>query len=133
MKRFLAATVLSCMAGFAAPATAQDAFHGEWQQVASNAGECPSCRITIRQTGTSLQIIANNDWTAIAEADGHDTAGGAGFWKRGTRKTYSGKTFDIQFRRNAEDELLMRMRIEPIRGKSRTINGLFKRIERLKI
>ena len=121
------------MAGFAAPATAQDTFHGEWQQVASNAGECPSCRITIRQTGTSLQIIANNDWTAIAEADGHDTAGGAGFWKRGTRKTYSGKTFDIQFRRNAEDELLMRMRIEPIRGKSRTINGLFKRIERLKI
>ena len=133
MKRFLAATALFCMAGFAAPAAAQDAFHGEWQQIASNAGECPSCRITIRQTGTSLQVTANNDWTAIAETSRRDTAGGAGFWKRGTRKTYSGKTFDIQFRRNAEDELLMRMKIEPIRGKNRTITGLFKRVERLEI
>ncbi|TAA64939.1 hypothetical protein [Shinella sp. JR1-6] len=133
MKRFLAATALFCMAGFAASAAAQDAFDGEWQQVASNAGECPSCRITIRQTGTSLQIIANNDWTAIAETNGRDAAGGAGFWKRGTRKTYSGKTFDIRIRRNADDNLLMRMKIEPIRGENRTINGLFKRIERLKI
>ena len=104
MGHFLRGIVLLCLAGFAAPATAGDTFHGEWQQIASNAGECPSCRITIRQTGTSLQVTANNDWTAIAETSRRDTAGGAGFWKRGTRKTYSGKTFDIQFRRNAEDE-----------------------------
>lgn len=133
MKRFLAAITLLCMTAFALPAAAEDAFDGEWQQVASNAGECTTCRITIRQTGSSLQIVANNDWTAIAEAGGSKTADGAGFWKRGTRKTYSGKSFDIKLRRNEDDELLMLMRIEPIRGQSRTIKGLFQRIEKLKI
>ena len=133
MRRVLAAIVLLCMAGLAAPAAAEGGFDGEWQQVSSNAGDCPSCRITIRQTGTSLQIVANNDWTAIAETAGPGTADGAGFWKRGTRKTYSGKSFDIKLRRNDEDELLMLMRIEPIRGQSRTIKGVFQRIERLKI
>ncbi|HEV7249007.1 MAG TPA: hypothetical protein VGN93_18695 [Shinella sp.] len=133
MKHFLAAIVLLCTAAIAVPAVAEEAFHGEWQQIASNAGECPTCRITIRQTGTSLEIVANNDWTAIAETGGHETANGAGFWKRGTRKTYAGKTFNIRLRHNGDDELLMRMRIEPIQGRSRTIQGLFKRIERLKI
>ena len=133
MRHFLAATILFCTASLATPALAEDTFNGEWQQIASNAGECPSCRITIRQTGASLQIIANNDWTAIAEAGGAKTAGGAGFWKRGTRKTYSGKSFDIKLRRNDADELIMLMRIEPIRGQSRTIKGVFQRIEQLKI
>lgn len=133
MKRFLAAIVLFCTAGLAAQAAAEDTFHGEWQQIASTAGDCPSCRITIRQTGASLQIIANNDWTAIAETGGAKAAGGAGFWKRGTRKTYAGKSFDIKLRRNDADELIMLMRIEPIRGQSRTIKGVFQRIEQLKI
>jgi len=133
MRHFLAAMILFCTASLATPAAAEDTFHGEWQQIASNAGECPSCRITIRQTGASLQIIANNDWTAIAETGGEKTAGGAGFWKRGTRKTYSGKSFDIKLRRNDADELIMLMRIEPIRGESRTIKGVFQRIEQLKI
>ncbi|AOF89120.1 hypothetical protein [Sinorhizobium sp. RAC02] len=118
MRRFLAAVILLCMAGLAAPAAAEDTFHGEWQQVSSNAGECSTCRVTIRQTGSTLQIIANNDWTAIAETGDSKTAGGAGFWKRGTRKTYAGKSFDIKLRRNDVDELLMLMRIEPARGRS---------------
>lgn len=133
MKHFLAAIILLCTTGFAIPATAEEAFHGEWQQIFSNAGECTTCRITIRQTGSSLKIIANNDWTAITETGGRDSADGAGFWKRGTPKTYSGKTFDIRLRRNEDGELLMTMRIEPVRGKARTIRGVFKRIERLAI
>jgi len=133
MRHFLAAIALLFATGLAAPAVAEEAFDGEWQQISSNAGECPACRVTIRQTGSSLQIIANNDWTAVAETDGGKTADGAGFWKRGTRKTYSGKSFDIRLRRNEDDELLMLMRIEPIRGQSRTIRGVFQRIERLKI
>lgn len=60
-------------------------------------------------------------------------ADGAGFWKRGTRKTYSGKSFDIKLRRNDADELILLMRIEPIRGQSRTIKGVLQRIERLQI
>lgn len=133
MKHFLAAMILFCTASLAMPAAAEETFHGEWQQIASNAGDCPSCRISIRQTGASLQIIANNDWTAIAETGAEKTAGGAGFWKRGTRKTYSGKSFNIKLRRNDANELIMLMRIEPIRGQSRTIKGVFQRIEQLKI
>lgn len=133
MRRFLAAIVLLCMASLAVPAAAEGTFHGEWQQVSSNAGECQTCRVTIRQTGSSLQIIANNGWTAVAETGGDKTAGGAGFWKRGTRKTYAGKSFDIKLRRNDDGELLMLMRIEPTRGQSRTIKGVFQRIEQLKI
>lgn len=133
MRHFLAAITLLCVTGLAAPAVAEDTFHGEWQQVSSNAGECPTCRVTIRQTGSSLQIIANNDWTAVAETGSGQTAGGAGFWKRGTRKTYAGKSFDIKLRRNDDDELLMLMHIEPSHGRSRTIKGVFQRIEQLKI
>ncbi|WP_432344892.1 hypothetical protein WMC41_16530 [Shinella yambaruensis] len=133
MKHFLATVILLYAAGLAKPAMAEDRFHGEWQQIFSNAGACTTCRITILQNGASLEILANNDWIAIAETRDRRTANGAGFWKQGTRKTYAGKAFDIRLWHSGYDELAMTMRIEAARGKSHTIKALFKRIERRKV
>ena len=133
MKRFLTAIILFCITGFAAPAVAEELFHGEWKQIFSNAGACANCRVTIRQNGTSLEILANNDWTAIAEAKDRQTAIGAGLWKHGTRRTYAGRTFDIRLWHTGYDELVMTMRVETAPGKPQTIKALFTRVEQLKI
>lgn len=61
MRRFLAAILAFCMVGFITPAVAEGTFHGEWQQVSSNAGDCATCRLTIHQSGASLWVVANND------------------------------------------------------------------------
>lgn len=133
MRRFLTAIILFCVANFATPAVAEEQFQGKWKQIFSNAGACANCRITIRQSGASLEIFANNDWTAIAEVRDRRTAIGAGLWKHGTRKTYAGRTFDIRLWHTGYDELVMTMKVEAAPGKLQTIKALFKRIEQLRI
>lgn len=41
-----------------------DLYEGVWRQVASNSGDCPKCSITIRRDGSTLEVIANNGWSA---------------------------------------------------------------------
>lgn len=41
-----------------------DLYEGVWRQVKSNAGDCPKCSITIRRDGSTLDVIANNGWSA---------------------------------------------------------------------
>jgi hypothetical protein len=40
-------------------------FNGMWRQIGSNAGQCPSCQITISGSGPELAVQANNDWKAV--------------------------------------------------------------------
>ena len=41
-----------------------DLYEGVWRQVKSNSGDCPKCSITIRRDGSTLEVIANNGWSA---------------------------------------------------------------------
>ncbi|MDZ7937148.1 MAG: hypothetical protein U5M53_02240 [Rhodoferax sp.] len=91
MRRFLAAIILLCMAGLAAPAAAGDTFHGNGSRFPPTRAGAKPAASPFARPARPLQIIANNDWTAVAETGDSKTAGGAGFWKRGTRKTYAGK------------------------------------------
>lgn len=76
--------VASVLVAGMSPAAAQ-AGHwvGEWRQVESSAGQCPSCRITISGMGRVLTVIASNGWTAQVSADvenGLAAAHGEGQW-----------------------------------------------------
>ena len=110
-------------------------FAGEWRQIHSNAGQCPTCRITVRQAGSTVVIEANNDWNAAAEAGDQgnpDLARGAGHWKSGTNKTYAGEIFDLRLVRN-DDNLHLTMRVKPETGSPRTIRAIFQRIRQIGI
>lgn len=65
--RFLvAATVLAFANIQSARAERLDLYEGTWKQVTSNAGECSRCSITINRSGDTLQVVANNGWSATA-------------------------------------------------------------------
>ncbi|MBD9373443.1 hypothetical protein IB238_12515 [Rhizobium sp. ARZ01] len=105
-------------------------FAGEWRQIHSNAGQCPTCRISVQQAGSTLIIDANNGWMATAEAGDQgnpDLARGAGSWRSDTNKTYAGKSFELLLVRNDEN-LHMTMHVRPGTGAARTIRGIFQRI-----
>ncbi|HWW47675.1 MAG TPA: hypothetical protein VNZ94_07550 [Xanthobacteraceae bacterium] len=72
------------LAAGAMPAAAQAGhWSGDWQQIASNAGRCPSCRIAVAGDGRTLTVTANNGWLAqlAAGKDGGLTvASGEGRW-----------------------------------------------------
>ncbi|MDB5644736.1 MAG: hypothetical protein JWQ05_405, partial [Methylobacterium sp.] len=44
----------------AAAAEDIETIFGEWEQIASNAGACPTCRITFETRGKSFTVTANN-------------------------------------------------------------------------
>jgi hypothetical protein len=113
----------------ASPAAAQ-AGHwiGEWRQVESNAGQCPSCRITIFGTGRVLTVIANNGWTAQAMAaveNGLAAARGEGQWNEARVGRLAGLPFAIHLIERG-DRLHMTMRIMRA-GRTSTVRAAFGR------
>lgn len=56
---------------------------GEWQQLTSNAGSCPQCRIAFAGQGQRLKVTASNGWSAdvhITPASTPVRATGDGQW-----------------------------------------------------
>ena len=84
-----------------APATAQAATPGfcrSYVQIASNAGSCSNCRLTMTAEGSRIQVTANNGWTAIVSVDPRapSMASGSGLWKPG-HGAYAGRKFVAHF------------------------------------
>lgn len=52
---------------------------GVWRQTYSDAGECPSCVVTIRPAGDEIEISSNNGWSAMLR-EGPDGSSGRGAW-----------------------------------------------------
>src|ERR1700704_918194 len=75
-----------------------DGVAGAWQQIESNAGACPKCRISIDQHGSSWTVTANNGWeaTLAGESIGSMNATGAGNWKT-LSGAMAGKRFNVDF------------------------------------
>ena len=116
---------------FAGPADAQeDLIEGAWQQIESNAGACPKCRISIAQKGQSLSVVANNGWSAVVSIEGTKDpieATGTGVWVPGKIGTWAGRRFNVVFRL-VDQRLYMSMRVEMEDGSRRLINGVFGRV-----
>lgn len=115
---------------FSRPAGAQHDFvEGDWQQIRSSAGTCPTCRISIAQKGESLSVVANNGWSAIVDIEAARDpvqATGTGAWAPGKTGTIAGKKFNVVFRL-INDRLHMSMRVEMENGSRRLIRAVFGR------
>ncbi|MBB3901149.1 hypothetical protein [Methylobacterium brachythecii] len=122
------AVVLPVLATTADPSHAGDgdALLGEWGQVASNAGACPTCSIAFVRLGGRLSVIANNGWQATLDGAGGTVVSGAGRWQDVGRNWVSNRPFAIGFRLE-RDELQMTMTVDRGTGQSTVVRGAFKR------
>ncbi|WP_147045547.1 hypothetical protein [Methylobacterium gnaphalii] len=100
---------------------------GEWGQVASNAGACPTCSIAFVRMAGRLSVIANNGWQATLDGAGGTNFSGAGRWQEVGRTWVSGRPFAISFRLE-RDELQMTMTVDRGAGQSSVVKGVFKRV-----
>jgi hypothetical protein len=125
---FLAIALVATMS--VARADAQvDQIEGAWQQIASNAGACPKCRISIDRGSSSLIVTANNGWSASVTT-GKDVdlpkASGAGRWGAGLTGAMAGKRFNVEFVLN-DQRLTMSMVVDMDNGSRRMIQAVFGR------
>lgn len=115
----------------AGPVDAQeDVILGAWQQIESNAGACPKCRISIAQKGASLSVVSNNGWSAVVGVEGAKgpiEATGAGEWAPGKIGRTAGRRFNVVFRL-VDQRLYMSMRVEMEHGSRRLIKAVFGRV-----
>jgi hypothetical protein len=113
------------------PAKAQvDQIDGAWQQLESNAGVCPGCRISIDQGNASWAVTANNGWTArlVARPDGDAIrATGIGRWNSGLIGGFAGKSFEVDFVLR-DQRLYMSMLVDMKNGSKRVIRGVYGRV-----
>ena len=113
------------------PARAQvGQIDGAWQQIESNAGRCPGCRISFDQGNASWAVTANNGWTARVRAgpNGDATkATGVGRWNSGLPGAFAGKPFEVDFVMR-DQRLYMSMQVDMKDGSKRTIRGVFGRV-----
>ena len=102
---------------------------GDWQQIESNAGACPTCRISVDGDSSSLTVIANNGWSAniiAAEKNNITGATGSGRWNPRANKSIANKPFNIVFIVKGA-RLYMKMFIDGANGSRQAVKGVFER------
>jgi hypothetical protein len=102
---------------------------GEWRQVESNAGACPTCQISIGGEASSLTVIANNGWSATIVAGEKNSvigATGSGRWNSRANKSIANKPFNIVFIVRGM-RLYMTMFIDGANGSRQAVKGVFER------
>ena len=131
MRCFLTYTLAIALAvsQLATRASAQaDPLLGVWLQIESNAGNCPTCRISIDQTTSALTVTANNGWSATVVANRQDdliAATGNGRWSSRS-KPLAGRAFSVDFVVR-DDRLYMTMLVDSGTGTRRIVKGVFGR------
>jgi hypothetical protein len=131
VRRFLTYTLAIALAvsQLATRASAQpDPLLGVWPQIESNAGNCPTCRISIDQTTSALAVTANNGWSATVVANRQDdliAATGNGRWSSRS-KPLAGRAFSVDFVVR-DDRLYMTMLVDSGTGTRRIVQGVFGR------
>jgi hypothetical protein len=106
-----------------------DQIDGAWQQIESNAGACPKCRISIDQGGSSLTVTANNGWSAsvtIGQNSDLPNASGVGRWGTNLTGAFAGKRFNVDFVLK-DQRLTMSMLVDMGNGSKRMIQAVFGR------
>ena len=77
--------VLGLLHGASAQTAAGDVFAGHWRQVASNAGQCKTCSLTVSRRDTTYRVVASNGWSAKVKqlaSRAIETYVGGGRWER---------------------------------------------------
>ena len=126
MRRILPYAFVIALSAAPPAAAHADQLLGVWQQIGSNAGNCPTCRISINQTTSALAVSANNGWSATVVANRDMIAAtGNGRWDS-RRRPLADKAFSVHFVvRDAR--LYMTMVVDSENGPKRTVKGVFGR------
>jgi hypothetical protein len=106
-----------------------DQIDGAWQQIESNAGACPNCRISIDQGASSLTVTANSGWSASVTTGQRaelPNASGVGRWGTNLAAAWAGKRFKVYFVLK-DQRLTMSMLVDMENGSTRTIHAVFGR------
>ena len=116
-----------CCLAQAEPGSLQS-LSGEWHQIASNAGQCGNCRITVEMDGQNYIVKASNGWSAVVRSSfqGKPFAAGKGNWKPNFGGAYGGKAFYPNLG-IVDDKLLMIMTVPGPDGKLRNIKATFEK------
>jgi len=113
------------------PVRAQsDPIEGPWQQIQSNAGACPTCRLAIEPDGQRLVVTANNGWSATVVARPHGDAvdaSGNGRWSQGVGGTLAGKAFHVEFVLK-QQRLHMSMTMDMAGGRRWIVRAMYGRV-----
>jgi hypothetical protein len=102
---------------------------GDWQQLTSSAGACPSCRISFSGAASELNVTASNGWSAaveVREADSGATAAGRGQWSARGPASFASKPFNVDFKLRGE-RLYMTMVSELANGRKHVVRAVFGR------
>jgi hypothetical protein len=101
---------------------------GDWQQLTSNAGACPQCRINFVGDGARLRVAANNGWSAdveVRDSDSGTSAVGQGTWRMRAATAPVSKPFSIDFKLSGQ-RLYMTM-VDEANGRRRIVKAVFGR------
>lgn len=102
---------------------------GVWEQIASNAGPCPTCRIEFQATRFGAVVVANNGWRADLPAlDTGGPADGFGRWNDERVAAWvAGRTFTVSFRLAENGLLMMTMKVDAGAGRQPIVKGSYRR------
>ena len=103
-----------------------DAWLGVWEQVATDAGACPTCRIAFRAEPLGLSVAANNGWAAALDSAQDGDIAGVGRWSEAERSWVAGRPFTISFRLK-DDQLSMTMAVDTGTGPRSVVRATYKR------
>jgi hypothetical protein len=100
---------------------------GHWRQVASNAGACDTCRVSIERHGNALLVTANNGWkaTVIPDQAGGLSAKGEGQWGPDSGGSYRGQPFQIIVATKDSRRMWMAMSVKSAKGRQAVIQAIF--------
>ena len=119
----------SVAASLPAHAVEMTEFLGVWEQIASNSGACPTCRIEFQATRFGAVVVANNGWRADLPAlDTGGPADGFGRWNDERVAAWvAGRTFTVSFQLTEGGLLTMTMKVDAGSGRQPIIKGSYRR------
>jgi hypothetical protein len=129
MRRCSSVAFLLALAPLALTASAASAgFCGNYVQVSSNAGNCPTCRLQIADNPEIRKyfVEASNGWSAElrwVDRTG-ERANGSGQWKSNAGGSYAGKRFRMSMSQQGKS-LSMAMSV----GGGGTVNARFRCVD----
>jgi hypothetical protein len=104
-------------------------FTGHWLQTFSTAGDCPTCRISIRPEGDGFEVVSNNGWSASVATTtrpGEVSVIGTGIWDPQTGSTDLGRKLRLFLLFDGQS-LIMQMAIGQEDGQQQLIHANFVR------
>jgi hypothetical protein len=129
-RRAVLAAISTVAISFPASGVEEANLLGLWEQIATNRGDCPTCRIEFRKAGRVLIVIANNGRQAnLAANDRASAVEGAGNWRIQHPGTWvSGRPFHVSFRLVDGDHLAMTMTVNTASGGVGVVQANYRRV-----